>query len=127
MDDNLLKIIDIITNIISAIATPVAIIVAIKEFKRSFSIQINIVNNAYLEINVINECSHVLLINKLLINNAVFEIKPLKLEPATIETLHISLEALKSFNIKNNKFNLKLLSSKRQKAKGKIRKNEIKF
>lgn len=127
MDENTVKILQLLIDTLAAIATPVSIIVAIREFKRKFSINVKINSNSIVEIYLINECSHALLIHKLKINGNDYDIDNIMLTPSSIEKIEITTQSIIPYI--NNKKHIKItaISSNNIKSKGKINRNEIKI
>lgn len=125
MSQNILTIIQIIIDIISAIATPITIIVAVKQYKKSFSINIKVNSDSTINIFFINQCSYSLLINKITINKKDFEINEIILPPSGIEKISLSNKSLKNFIDNKRKIRIIAYDFSNKKGKGKIKTNEI--
>ena len=125
MNENTVTLLQLIIDALAAIATPVAIVVAIREFKRKFSINVKVNSNSIVEIYLINECSHALLINKLKINGKDYDIDCITLSPANIEKIEITTQSIIPYISSKKRIKITAVSSNNIKSKGKINKNEI--
>lgn len=125
MNENTVTLLQLIIDALAAIATPVAIVVAIREFKRKFSINVKVNSNSIVEIYLINECSHALLINKLKINGKNYDIDCIILSPANIEKIEITTQSIIPYISSKKRIKITAVSSNNIKSKGKINKNEI--
>lgn len=125
MNENTIALLQLIIDALAAIATPVAIVVAIREFKRKFSINVKVNNNSIVEIYLINECSHALLITKLKINGNDYDIDCITLTPSNIEKIEITTQSIIPYTSNKKHIKITAISSNNIKSKGKINRNEI--
>lgn len=118
--------IQLIVDIIAAIATPVAIIVAVKQYKKNLSLEIKATDSVF-EIYIINECPYPIFITNLLINKKPYAESYFSLLGYEIKHITFSNEAIKESLYGSKDITIVVESSNYKKIKRKVPADEIKL
>ena len=112
-------------DLIAAIATPVSIIVAIKQYKKTVSFEVRMAESSII-IHIVNECPYPILVTDLLINQCSYLDDYVGLSGYEVKQIPYSYEAIK-YVVQGHKKMLVTVKCNTKKIKRKIPTNEIKF